>query len=1121
MKKYIALLSILVLAVLIVPFGGIEVYAANIDPDVFKMAAEDGTVQVLVQLSAEPVVQSVTYNGKFSTTSEEIMKPNNIARNLVLSTVKMQQNSIMKSASMMAGVAVGPSFQYVYNGFTAKAKVSSVYGLSRIPGVKKIWYLKENVMHRIRSKTILGAAKVWNEVKDPSGNKVDGSNILCAVTDTGLDYTHDDFGNQKNPVGKKVVISHDFGEGDDDCQEIEDVTSHGTACAGLVAADGPGQEKGMAPKALLAGYKTTDTRGRLSGPAIMMAFEYLVKEKINVSSNSYGTAFGRANNYEAEVVTNAILADCSVLASQGNEGSPGPMLPYPAGNWAAPNSSIGVGATDDTDASSLIIDDTDFEDVVGTKYIGEWGPTGKTFNEYNRSFEVVDCGWGRPEDFKGINVKGKIALIQRGPAPNLVDQYGTSVFFKDKNLNAAKAGAKMMLLYNYELGPVRASYAGSNQNDKLDPNLIPAFHIFKDQGELIKDTLHRDHEWELGKPDADQNKVFLKISPPTPRANCADFTSAGPTTDGYLKPDISAPGVGIHTSVPAWESEKSGSKYTDQFSGTSAACPLAAGCVALIRQGRPEWDPLEIKRAVMNTATVLTRFTDDRYVPLTIQGQGRINVHEAITSQLLFQPPSGLIVASTKQVNCADWPEEVLDSNLRSDIPQEARNSMVPIKIYNYDKKDKKISISYTINARYPEDITVDLSTTEITVPKAVANKPSFAWLGVNINVPSKVRGLLNDVFIWATDRSTGKKWHVGFCIYSDNPRTNTYASDITIDTKNFEPDGDGVNEVMKIDYTLTNGKPVIMSGLSWDMYNNYAEGLTFWAIDLNSERWVKIFGESFTELGPHSFTWDGKDENGNYVLPEGDWYIQVTADGSRADLSQRAFVPYSESLDLFRSFFTVAKSTVPQLPTLSAFTLPIEPGVGQEFEVIIYVKYAVDIKTVAFQLDFTAAEGIARYLGYEVGDFMKRGDENLLVNVEPANEQKTKLNIDIQRAVDGMGGEGYLLKLRFIAESQNVFDVNFAKLQVTRMYVGNDNKMSEIKAKAFYKRSEISVYREPFVEGDFNKDGKVDEKDLDVIKDKLGAKRGEPNYFWRCDLNYDGVIDMNDFSIFAKNYLP
>lgn len=62
------------------------------------------------------------------------------------------------------------------------------------------------------------------------------------------------------------------------------------------------------------------------------------------------------------------------------------------------------------------------------------------------------------------------------------------------------------------------------------------------------------------------------------------FSGHGPCRDGRTKPDIAAPGVGV---LSTCRQSAGGDAYA-YMSGTSMACPLAAGAVALIRQGLVE-----------------------------------------------------------------------------------------------------------------------------------------------------------------------------------------------------------------------------------------------------------------------------------------------------------------------------------------------------------------------------------------------------------------------------------------------------------------------------------------------------------------------------------------------------
>eukprot|EP01133_Synstelium_polycarpum_P011534 gene11534-13461_t len=77
-----------------------------------------------------------------------------------------------------------------------------------------------------------------------------------------------------------------------------------------------------------------------------------------------------------------------------------------------------------------------------------------------------------------------------------------------------------------------------------------------------------------------------------------DFSSGGPSADGRMKPDISA--LGLKNFVA---SAKGVNQYT-RMSGTSFACPLVAGSIALVMQAHPEWTPEQVYKAVTSTGSL-------------------------------------------------------------------------------------------------------------------------------------------------------------------------------------------------------------------------------------------------------------------------------------------------------------------------------------------------------------------------------------------------------------------------------------------------------------------------------------------------------------------------------------
>lgn len=91
----------------------------------------------------------------------------------------------------------------------------------------------------------------------------------------------------------------------------------------------------------------------------------------------------------------------------------------------------------------------------------------------------------------------------------------------------------------------------------------------------------------------------------------AFFSSRGPTADGRLKPDLTAPGVAVCAVI--------GVEQVGRVDGTSFATPLLAAGAALLKQLHPTLSPLQIRSALRNTAT-------KRAAPDSTFGWGRPDV---------------------------------------------------------------------------------------------------------------------------------------------------------------------------------------------------------------------------------------------------------------------------------------------------------------------------------------------------------------------------------------------------------------------------------------------------------------------------------------------------------------
>ncbi|AXG79300.1 1,4-dihydropyridine esterase [Streptomyces paludis] len=115
----------------------------------------------------------------------------------------------------------------------------------------------------------------------------------------------------------------------------------------------------------------------------------------------------------------------------------------------------------------------------------------------------------------------------------------------------------------------------------------------------------------------------------------ADFSSVGPTADGSLKPDITAPGVDIVAAKAA--KGFIGDPATDGYvalSGTSMATPHVAGAAAILAQQHPDWTGRQIKQALISSAKPSAGLTPYQ------QGAGRTDLTKAITQTVLSEQAS-------------------------------------------------------------------------------------------------------------------------------------------------------------------------------------------------------------------------------------------------------------------------------------------------------------------------------------------------------------------------------------------------------------------------------------------------------------------------------------------------
>jgi thermitase len=190
----------------------------------------------------------------------------------------------------------------------------------------------------------IGISELW-------GTTSNGSGVLVAVLDTGIDKDHEDLSGK---VSGEVNFS--------DSSAVTDLYGHGTHIAGIIAAcsDNGLGVVGVAPQSLLLNVKVAGDDGRCRASAIAKGIIWAVDngaEVINVSIEI------REPSAELEAAVNyAWNNGAIVIAAAGNEGSQSPVYP------AAYENVIAVAATEPDDTRAMLSNYGAWVDVAAPGY---------------------------------------------------------------------------------------------------------------------------------------------------------------------------------------------------------------------------------------------------------------------------------------------------------------------------------------------------------------------------------------------------------------------------------------------------------------------------------------------------------------------------------------------------------------------------------------------------------------------------------------------------------------------------------------------------------------------------------------------------------------------------------
>ena len=484
-----------------------------------------------------------------------------------------------------------------------------------------------------------------------------GEGMLVAILDTGVDMGHEIFKTApKSPsltreklqstleqydfqveqiirgisvsdlyYSAKIPFQFDYGDRDKDGMP-GDKGSHGTHVASTAAGNTGVNEAamGVAPQAQIINMNVFKSTGGASYADILAALEDCILLGVDVANLSLGSDCGYIDYDSEDAFTKSLLdvfertgeSGVSLAVAAGNAYNAAYGDAF-GGKALASNPDYGLVSEPSTYGESLSVAAVSNGMVkgpyvtVGGKNLAYQDSATISEDENAKPFRslsargsieyVVVPNYGAEEDYAGLDLTGKIALVQRGGG----------MYYEQKERNAANAGAIGMLVYNNVPGMLYMSITDWK---------IPCAFISQAAGEYMKQQQTKT----LSVASAD-----ALVESPT--YGMADFSSWGATPELTLKPEITAPGAGIYAAVPGGY---------ESMDGTSMASPHAAGGMAIVQQALKARDNSMTgaqrkhmtDTLLMSTAHVIY---DDNGVPYSPrkQGAGLMSINDAVNTR--------------------------------------------------------------------------------------------------------------------------------------------------------------------------------------------------------------------------------------------------------------------------------------------------------------------------------------------------------------------------------------------------------------------------------------------------------------------------------------------------------
>lgn len=658
------------------------------------------------------------------------------------------------------GMIVTGSVTDLLNALFVTATPDHLAALQSLPGVQSVTQMRVFRPTLNRATTLMNAPAAWTAV---GGQGNAGAGIKIAVLDTGIDQTHPAFqdpslsmpsGFPKCTTGhpedcaytnNKVIVARSYvrqialdfvtdpnnpaPESQPDDYSPRDRLGHGTATSACAAAftntgaavsetGGAITFNGMAPKAYLGNYKiegTPEVNDGAPDDVLIQAVEDAVTDGMDIVSISFGGIATSSTAHDPVAAAyQAAAQKVVVVAAAGNDGEDTyfnttgvyPYLNSISSPGIAP-AAISVGATINSHVFNPTVSIAGSAPTAVKNIAAVEGDSTISTNTA-LSAPLVDVST-ISSDTLGCaalpagSLLGKIALVQRGTCT-----------FDAKAINAQTAGAIGVVFYMADsttpIGP------GGISTDFYGPTVMVSMadgtNLKSYNGQTVTIDLS-GAEQDLATYSADNG-----ISPAVAANQWASYSSAGPSPEGMLKPDLVATGgfdpsafLGSGMYIPVQSYDPNGELFSSNryaaADGTSFATPLVAGAAALVKQAHPSYTPAQIKSALVNSTSASVT-TDDfgDIVDTQEVGAGLLNAGAAASATVQASP-----------------------ATLSFGYVTTALPAAIPVTLTNSGSQSVTLAVSVTANAAV-SGTTVTASPASITIAAGATGTVSFSVTG-------------------------------------------------------------------------------------------------------------------------------------------------------------------------------------------------------------------------------------------------------------------------------------------------------------------------------------------------------------------------------------------------------